>query len=235
MAMLWGGILDLSTVDFPGKLCSVIFLAGCPFRCPYCQNYRLLRFGVEVSVEEVLKEIRRNYLIDGVCITGGEPLLQFEELLKLVKGLKDLGLAVKVDTNGYYPERLERLVEFIDYIALDFKTVPERYPEVTGKADSGEKVLRSVDVIVKSGVEYEVRTTAVPGIVGEGEIEEIAKILGERGVKLYVIQQFRNEDVLDEMFKNVEPYSKQTLISFGRIAKRYVERVVVRCDGEEEV
>jgi len=233
--MLWGGILDLSTVDFPGRLCSVIFLSGCPFRCPYCQNHRLLEFGVEVSVEDVIEKVRRNYLIDGVCITGGEPLLQFDELLKLVKGLKDLGFAVKVDTNGYYPDRLERLVGFVDYVALDFKTVPERYHEVSGKEDAGERVLRSVDVLTESGVEFEVRTTAVPGIVDGKVVRRIAEIMGEKGVELYVIQQFRNEDVLDERFKNVEPYPKEKLMEFGRIAKVYVKRVIVRCEGEEEV
>ena len=234
--MLWGGILDLSTVDFPGKLCSVIFFAGCPFRCPYCQNYRLLEGGMRVSVDEIVAEVKKNFLIDGVCFTGGEPLAQnLDELVELIRRLKDLGLAVKVDTNGYYPERLSKILDLIDYVAMDFKTIPQKYPKLTGKKDSAEKVLESLKVLADSGVEYEVRTTVVPTIVDRKEIEGISKILSEFGVKRYVLQQFRNEDVLDDSLKQIDPYPKAYLFELGRIAKAYVPKVLVRCEGEEEV
>ncbi len=234
--MLWGGILDLSTVDFPGKLCSVIFFAGCPFRCPYCQNYRLLTGGMNVSVEEIVAEVKRNFLIDGVCFTGGEPLAQnLDELTELVKRLKDLGLAVKLDTNGYYPEKLEKVLDVIDYVAMDFKTLPESYAELTGREDSAERVLESLRILTDSGVEYEIRTTVVPTIVDRREVEGIARILSEFGVERYVLQQFRNEDVLDDSLKQVEPFPKSYLLELGRIAKAFVPKVLVRCDGEEEV
>ncbi len=234
--MLWGGILDLSTVDFPGKLCSVIFFAGCPFRCLYCQNYRLLEGGMRVSVDEIVAEVKKNFLIDGVCFTGGEPLAQnLDELVELIRRLKDLGLAVKVDTNGYYPERLSKILDLIDYVAMDFKTIPQKYPKLTGKKDSAEKVLESLKVLADSGVEYEVRTTVVPTIVDRKEIEGISKILSEFGVKRYVLQQFRNEDVLDDSLKQIDPYPKTYLFELGRIAKAYIPKVLVRCEGEEEV
>ncbi len=234
--MLWGGILDLSTVDFPGKLCSVIFFAGCPFRCPYCQNYRLLQGGMAIDVEGIVSEVRKNFLIDGVCFTGGEPLAQnLNELKELISKLKDLGLAVKIDTNGYYPDRLAEVVGMIDYVAMDFKTTPENYAKLTGRMDSAERVLKSLEILANSGVEYEIRTTVVPTIIDRGEVEEISRILSEFGVRRYVLQQFRNEDVLDERFKEVEPYPKGYLIELGRIAKRRIPKVLVRCEGEEEV
>ncbi len=234
--MLLGGILDLSTIDFPGKLCSVVFFAGCPFRCPYCQNHELLKGGRRVGVDEIVAEIRRNFLIDGVCFTGGEPLMQnLDELKELIARLKDLGLAVKIDTNGYYPDKLSKLLSLIDYVAMDFKTIPNRYPELTGKKDSTEKVLESLKILAESGIEFEIRTTVVPTIVDEAEIFEIAKILADFGVKRYVLQQFRNENVLDEKFKHVEPYPKDYLIKLGKVAKKFVPKVIVRCEGEEEV
>ncbi len=234
--MLLGGILDLSTIDFPGKLCSVVFFAGCPFRCPYCQNHELLKGGRKAEVDDIVAEIRRNFLIDGVCFTGGEPLMQnLDELKELIKKLKNLGLAVKIDTNGYYPDKLSELLQLIDYVAMDFKTIPERYPELTGKKDSAEKVLESLRILTESGIEFEIRTTVVPTIVDEAEIVEIAKILADFGVKRYVLQQFRNENVLDERFKQIEPYPKDYLIKLGKVAKMFVPKVIVRCEGEEEV
>lgn len=234
--MLWGGILDISTVDFPGKLCSVIFFAGCPFRCPYCQNYRLLEGGIEVSVDEIVAEVKKNFLIDGVCFTGGEPLAQnLDELTELINRLKDLGFAVKVDTNGYYPNKLAKILDLIDYVAMDIKTIPQRYAELTGKKDSAERVLESLRILVDSGVDYEIRTTVVPTIIDKAEIEEMAKLLSEFGVKRFVLQQFRNEDVLDERLRWVEPYPKGYLFELGRLAKRHIPKVLVRCEGEEEV
>ncbi len=234
--MLWGGILDLSTVDFPGKLCSVIFFAGCPFRCPYCQNYRLLVGGVEVSVDEIVAEVKKNFLIDGVCFTGGEPLAQnLDELTELIKRLKDLGFAVKIDTNGYYPDKLAKILDLIDYVAMDFKTIPQRYAELTGKKDSAERVLESLRILTNSGVDYEIRTTVVPTIIDRAEIEKMAKLLSEFGVKRFVLQQFRNEDVLDERLRQVEPYPKDYLFELGKLAKGHIPKVLVRCEGEEEV
>ncbi len=231
--MIFGGILDLSTIDFPGKLCSVVFFAGCPFRCPYCQNHRLLKGGVRVSVDYIFCKIKGNYLIDGVCFTGGEPLMQdLNELIELIKKLKGVKLAVKIDTNGYYPEKLERLIDLIDYVAMDFKTTPAKYSELVGRKDSAKRVLRSLKLLSESDVEFEIRTTVVPTLLDSNDIEEISAILSEYGVKRYVLQQFRNIDVLDESLKRVKPYSREELIRMGKIAKKYVPEVIVRCEEE---
>jgi pyruvate formate lyase activating enzyme len=234
--MLYGGILDLSTVDFPGKLCSVVFFAGCPFRCPYCQNHRLLTGGIEVKPEQIVAEVRKNYLVDGVCLTGGEPLAQnLDELIELIKGFKGVGLAVKIDTNGYYPEKLEKIIDLIDYVAMDFKTTPEKYAELTGKKDSAERVLKSLEIIVNSGVDYEIRTTVVPTILDENDLIEMGKILAKFGVKRYVLQQFRNEDTLDEKLRDVTPYPKEFFIQVGKKLKEFIPRVIVRYEGEIEI
>ncbi len=231
--MRYGGILDLSTVDFPKKLCAVVFFVGCPFRCPYCQNYRLFSGGIVVKPEEIARKIKENYLIEGVCLTGGEPLLQdLNEMRKLLRLLKDYGLAVKLDTNGYYPEKLEKLIDLLDYIAMDFKTVPEKYYEVTGKIDSYERFLKSLDLLVNSNVDYEIRTTVVPTITDREDLIRMGKILREFGVKRYVLQQFRNEDVYEKRFKMIKPYSKHFYFEIGRILKEILKEVIVRFEGE---
>ncbi|WP_457548970.1 anaerobic ribonucleoside-triphosphate reductase activating protein [Archaeoglobus sp.] len=231
--MRYGGILDLSTVDFPKKLCAVVFFVGCPFRCPYCQNYRLFEGGIEVKPEEIAKKLRENYLIEGVCFTGGEPLLQkLDELAKLIELLKDHGLAVKLDTNGYYPEKLINLIDSLDYIAMDFKTVPEKYAEVTGKNDSFEKFLESLRILVDSGIDFEIRTTVVPTITDEDDLIRMGKILASYGVEKFVLQQFRNEDVYDPKFREVTPYPKEFYFKVGKKLKEILKEVIVRFEGE---
>jgi len=232
--MRYGGILDLSTVDFPKKLCTVVFFVGCPFRCPYCQNHRLFSGGIEVKPEEIAKKIRDNYLVEGVCLTGGEPLLQdLEELSSLIRMLKDYGLAVKLDTNGYYPEKLKKLIGSLDYVAMDFKAVPEKYARVTGKNDSAEKVLRSLKIIVDSGVDYEIRTTVVPTITDEEDLLKMGEILSSYNVKRYVLQRFRNEDTYDPKFKDITPYPKDFYCKVGKKLKMFIPEVIVRYEGEE--
>lgn len=231
--MKYGGILDLSTVDFPKKLCSVIFFVGCPFRCPYCQNHRLFYGGVDVKPEDIAKKIKSNYLIEGVCLTGGEPLLQdLDELERLITLLKDYGFAVKLDTNGYYPEKLEKIVKHLDYVAMDFKTTEEKYPDVTGKKDSYEKFLQSLKILVDSGVEYEIRTTVVPTITDKEDLLKMGGVLREFGVKRYVLQQYRNEDVYDKRFREIAPYPKEFYFEVGKALKKYVDEVIVRFEGE---
>ncbi|AEA46359.1 anaerobic ribonucleoside-triphosphate reductase activating protein [Archaeoglobus veneficus] len=232
--MLIGGILDLSTIDFPGKLCSVIFLSGCPFRCPFCHNHELLAGGTKTDVSGLIGKISENYLIDGVCITGGEPLMQNIE--DLCKKLKDAGFAVKIDTNGYYTEELGKILDYVDYVAIDLKTTFEKYDSLVKCKGAAERVRKSVELLASSGIEFEARTTVVPTLVEEREILEIAKFLGSIGVKKYVLQQFRNENTLDERLKNVKPFSRERMIVIAESVKDFVGGVRVRCEnGEVEV
>lgn len=215
--MRLGGILDLSTIDFPGKLCSVIFLTGCPFRCPYCHNHELIKNnGNRVSPKRIAQEISENYLIDGVCITGGEPTMQ-NDLRKLIKELKDYGLAVKLDTNGYYPDKLKKVLKYVDYVALDFKTSPNKYATLSSKNDAWGKVSTSIKLLNRSDLNYELRTTVVPGLVWEDELREIAYFINENQIKTtYYLQRFSNENPLDETLKKIEPPKIEDLEKFKK-------------------
>ncbi|RLI85668.1 MAG: anaerobic ribonucleoside-triphosphate reductase activating protein [Archaeoglobales archaeon] len=234
--MRYGGVLDLSTVDFPKRLCAVVFFVGCPFRCPYCQNHRLFSGGIEVKPEIIAREVVENYLIEGVCFTGGEPLMQnLNELVELIGILKDHSLDVKIDTNGYYPDKLERVLDLIDYVAMDFKSIPDRYHEVTGRKDSAERVLKSLKILANSNVDYEIRTTVVPTLTDEHDLLRIAEILSSYGVRRYVLQQFRNEDTFDPKFREINPYPKDFYYRVGKRLKEFIPNVIVRFEGEESI
>ncbi|MHA1593790.1 MAG: anaerobic ribonucleoside-triphosphate reductase activating protein [Candidatus Baldrarchaeia archaeon] len=247
--LLLGGVVEISTVDYPGKVVSVIFLCGCPFRCPYCQNWRLFREEDcrAVEVDKVLSFIEENsVLIDGVCITGGEPLQQIGPLIKLVRGIKDLGLLVKVDTNGFYPSRLKLLMDTscIDYFAIDIKARldPQSYGRAIGIPIIGERAIKnlmeSLRVIHDHGAFLEGRTTVVPGIVDSpADIENIASTVAEY-VDIYVLQQFRTEGgTLDPSYSKITPPSREKLLDLARVAKKYIQDVRVRTKegGEERI
>ncbi len=219
------GILDLSTIDFPGKLCSVLFLTGCPFRCPYCHNHPLIAArGEERGAEEIVRALRENYLVDGVCITGGEPTMQ--DITGLVRALKEAGLAVKLDTNGYYPPRLKDLLEWVDYVAIDVKTTPEKYGELTGRKDAWQRVEESLEILSESGVDWEARTTVVPGLVWREEVQRIGEILRHYEPVVYALQQFSNENPLDPQLKDVSPPTREELMEMARGVELRME---IRC------
>ena len=212
-----GSFLDLSSIDYPRHLCSIIFLSRCNFKCPYCQNYEILERGKEVEVDEIVNRVKENFLIDSLCISGGEPLLQIDKLIELLNKIRDLKLKIKIDTNGYYYKSLQRIIEedLVDYIALDFKTAIEKYDSLTKKKNSGINVLKSLEILASSNIEFEVRTTVVPTLINKDDIIEIASILKEYKVKNYFLQQFRNASVLDKRLEKVQPYSKEFLQSIA--------------------
>ncbi len=202
-----------SLIDFPGKVAAVVFLPGCNFRCPYCQNAALVdpsfadgALGEEefLSLGEVEAFLeRRRRLISGLVISGGEPLLH-EESFGLAQAARRRGLAVKLDTNGYFPERMESLDA--DYVALDFKTSPSAYDRVApGLRDAGDRVLESLAVLRASGREFEVRITCAPGVVGLAELEEMLIWL-EDGDRV-ILQNFRPGGCLDAACDGLSPYT----------------------------
>ncbi|MHC1591369.1 MAG: anaerobic ribonucleoside-triphosphate reductase activating protein [Candidatus Helarchaeales archaeon] len=241
-----GGYTDISTVDYPGEVVSVIFLCGCPFKCPFCQNAALVR-GENCNDTEI-KEIsslleKYSDFTTGTCITGGEPCLQARALISLLSELKEFGKR-KIDTNGFYPEVMEEILEkkLIDYVAIDVKTVlePEKYGRVIGVPEKGkiaiERLKRTLELVIQQRpqVYLEARTTIVPNLVDKKEdIELIAKNLD---VDCFTLQQFRsNMGTLDPSYENLLSPPRSQLIELARIAKKHVQCVKIRTleNGEE--
>lgn len=206
--MLILGLNKTTLLDYPGRVAATIFTGGCNFRCPFCHNGGLVlepALQPSKSEEEILEFLsRRKNILKGVCITGGEPTLQADLTLFLGK-IKELGYPVKLDTNGYAPLVLEKLLEegLVDYIAMDIKNRPEKYAYTagfTGEREAEfvlEKVERSVDLLKRSGISYELRTT----VVREFHKKEDFKRIGEwiSGCSSYFLQQFReNENMIGQ-------------------------------------
>lgn len=225
------GWVKTSLIDYPGRICSVIFLPGCNFRCPFCQNPDLVESPEdlpEIPLEEVLEYLEQKKIwIDGVCITGGEPTIH-RDLPELIKRLKEIGMLVKLDTNGSNPEMLEFLLNqrLLDYIAMDVKAPWEKYPLVAGVQINVEKIKKSIEIIRNSGIEHEFRTTLIPKLHSKEDIIKIGEIL--KGSKKFAIQQFRPRKTLNPEFQEEKPYSEDELRGFGKLLEGFFEKVEVR-------
>ncbi len=242
-----GGIVDVSTIDFPKSLCSVIFFCGCPFRCPFCQNYKLFlnENCVEVTNKWVLSNLKSNKLIEAVTITGGEPTMQIDALVELLKGIRSLGLSTKIDTCGFYPRNIQRLIDdgLLDYIAMDVKAPlqPETYGSAVGLPKTGHKIVQNVKaslrILSELAIPVEIRTTIVPDLIDdENDVKNIATEL--KGIDLYVLQQFRpNEGTLDPNYTQRPSSSRDELLALAKIAKTYIPDVRIRTieKGEEKI
>jgi len=217
--MLIGGLQKLTLIDYPGKIACTVFTVGCNFRCHFCHNPELIdptKFNDGEIIEEKVffdfLESRRG-LLDGVCVTGGEPTLH-ADLPEFLKKIKALGFLAKLDTNGTNPAMLAALIskKIVDCIAMDIKTSLQKdlYEKVTGAAVDMENVKKSVAAIMQSGLEYEFRTTVVPGLHSEDDIISLAKEIS--GAKKYYLQQFRaSEKIFNQEYKTVKPYPAEFL------------------------
>jgi pyruvate formate lyase activating enzyme len=214
--MVIGGLQKLTLIDYPGKIACTVFTVGCNFRCPFCHNPELVDqvkyLSDLISDSEFFDFLKsRQSLLDGVCVTGGEPTLH-KDLPEFFKKIKDLGFKIKLDTNGTNPEMLENLLKdkLIDYIAMDVKTNLKNYEKVVGTKVNLENIKKSVKIIMESGLDYEFRTTVVPGLHAE---EDILALVGEiSGAKKYYLQQFRpGEKVLSREFREIKSYQVEFL------------------------
>jgi pyruvate formate lyase activating enzyme len=212
------GFLPTSLLDWPGRICAVLFLAGCNFRCPFCHNVGLVREadgfpGVDWGLISAHLEARRGW-IDGVCITGGEPTLH-AQLPRLAEEIRSLGLLVKLDTNGSRPEVLRLLAGEgrVDHFSMDVKTSLGKYPLATRSRVSVEAILRSIDIIKGSGIEHEFRCTVVPGLVDLADLRQMAQRL--MGAEVLTLQQFRAAETLDPSFGSLKPYPDETLLQWA--------------------
>ena len=209
-----GGMQKLTLLDYPGKVACTVFLSGCNLRCPYCHNPGLVlpdqinAPGIPESEVFAFLEQRKGKL-DGICITGGEPTLQ-PELPGFLEKLRELGYAIKLDTNGTYPGMLKGLLHdgILDYVAMDIKNSPQRYAETCGGADVLSRVRESVDLLLDSSIEYEFRTTVCKPLHTEKEMEEIGHWLG--GAKRYFLQPF--VDTGNLVSGGVQAYTQEELM-----------------------
>jgi pyruvate formate lyase activating enzyme len=208
------GFIPTSFLDWPGKLCSVIFLGGCGFRCPACHNPKLvLEPGSlpDYPLQEILRNLdARGNWIDGITITGGEPT-GHSSLPNLLKFFRQRELKIKLDTNGSNPSMLEALIDtgLIDAISMDIKAplTSEEYSRAAGVRVDLAAIERSLDVLRHSKLEVIFRTTAIPGLVEEPQLELIARALGN--VKRYIVQAFRNVDTLRSDFSGLEEFGQE--------------------------
>ncbi len=196
------GLQKLTLLDFPERTACTVFSGGCNFRCPFCHNASLVtnvQRCPNFSEDEVLSFLkRRKGLIDGVCFTGGEPLLQ-SDIGDFMKKVRDMGYAVKLDTNGSFPERFIALVEnkLVDYVAMDIKNSPNKYTKTVGIENLNiDNICKSVEFLKKNTVDYEFRTTVVKNIHTLEDIVDIGKWIS--GAKAYFLQSYKNSgDVID--------------------------------------
>ncbi len=193
--MLIAGLQKLTLLDYPGKTACTLFTPGCNFRCPFCHNALLVTSPVTdfVSEEEFFSFLgKRRGILDGVCITGGEPTLQ-KDLIPFMKKIRDMGFLIKLDTNGYRPDALKEVLNesLADYIAMDIKAAPEKYTLTTGVPDLDFSLIReSIDLIEKSGVPHEFRTTVTEDFHDENDFEKILSLFSSDTP--YYLQQFKD-------------------------------------------
>lgn len=227
------GLQKMTLLDFPGRVACTVFSCGCNFRCPFCHNAGLVLPDADRSMlmdqTEILAFLRkRQGLLDGVCLTGGEPLL-FEENLAFLREIKALGYAVKLDTNGAFPERLKQAVTdgLADYVAMDIKNAPDSYAETAGLRVDMERIRESVDFLLSGAVPYEFRTTVVLPYHTEERMESIGKWIA--GTEKYFLQQYKDEnvDLLGDP-ATMRPAEKAQLETFLAIVRKYVPGAELR-------
>ncbi len=224
------GFQKLTLLDYPSRVAATLFTGGCNFRCPFCHNAPLVKLGGEPPLDtaEVLQVLKkRKGLLDGVCVTGGEPLLQ-PQLEPFLEKLKAMGYCVKIDTNGSFPARLRALVEagLCDYVAMDIKNAPEKYAETVGlpRFDVAP-VKESADFLMEGRVEFEFRTTVVKPLHEAADFEQIGRWL--EGGENYYLQQFRDSGALLRG-AGLEPYAAEDMENFAAIARRWIPHTYTR-------
>lgn len=221
------GLQKLSMVDYPGKMACTIFFAGCNFRCPYCHNSLLVLPEADqewLEEEEVLSYLKkRQGILEGVCISGGEPLLQGEKLIPFLEQIKALGYQVKLDTNGSFPGLLKHLCQkgLIDYVAMDVKHTKEQY------GTWGDALQESMDFLLEGTVDYEFRTTLVKGIHEEKDVKQICHWI--RGTKAWYLQNFKDSgNLLAPDPTKMDSFSESEIDSLKKLVRKQKIPVFVR-------
>jgi pyruvate formate lyase activating enzyme len=232
MALKIVGFSKTSLLDWDGHVVATIYLQGCNWRCLYCHNPDLVPLEPtfdELDFEEIAEYVRGNAdFLDGVAISGGEPTIH-PDLPILIAKVRDLGMKVKLDTNGSNPDLLEDLLGsgMLDFVAMDIKApLNEKYREISKVNVDLDAIKRSIRLLMTSDIDHEFRTTVVPFLLEEKDIESIAAYIG--GARKYALHQFKNDTTLEKKMELVPPYPEERLRTMADIAKKYVRKVVLR-------
>lgn len=223
------GFNKLTLLDYPGKVACTLFLGHCNFRCPYCHNGNLVLHPEQepvIPMEEILGTLKkRSGILDGVCISGGEPTLN-PRLPWLMEKIRTMGYAVKLDTNGSNPELVEQLVsqELVDYVAVDIKNSPRKYAETAGVKLDVTKINDTVEFLKKDTVDYEFRTTIVRELHKKEDMLEIGKWLA--GSRRYFLQAYRESDQM--IGSGFSGYSREQLENFRELLLSQISEVGIR-------
>lgn len=228
--MLIGGLQKLSLLDYPDKNSAIIFTVGCNFHCGFCHNAELVnQEGQKISEEMVFGFLKERLgLLDAVVITGGEPTLQ-ADLPELLQKIKTLGFLVKVDTNGTNPAMVEELIKknLVDYWAMDIKGPWDKYETIVNRPVKIEEVKKSAELIIKSGVDYEFRTTLVQGLHGLEDVKKMAEQIA--GAEKFYLQKFISRDRLVDMaFVGREAFTNSQLAEAVKECEKWVENCEAR-------
>ena len=229
------GLQKMTLLDFPGKVACTVFLGGCNFRCPFCHNSELFMGKPEKLMEEAdffaFLEKRKG-LLDGVCVSGGEPTL-YKDLPAFLAKIKELGFQVKLDTNGYRPDMIKSLVaeNLVDYIAMDVKNSPARYGQTVGLENmSLAPIEESLRFLLEENVDYELRTTVVAQLHDEASILDMGVWLGSlvpgKQAKKLFLQSFVDRDTV--LFSGLTAPESETTAEFAKILKPFVQQVTIR-------
>lgn len=229
--MVISGLQKLTLLDYPGKVACTVFTGGCNFRCPFCHNAGLVlpeRIAHDATMDDVLSFLKKRVgILEGVAVTGGEPLL-YKDTEEFLRAVKEMGFLVKLDTNGSFPERLESIVSqgLADRVAMDVKNSPNEYAKTTGLQQPDlAAITRSRDILLSGAVEYEFRTTVVKGLHTAESLTEAAKWIA--GAKEYYLQQFKDSgDVIAA--GGLSAFSEEEMHALAEAARQYVPSVQVR-------
>ncbi len=221
------GFQKLTLLDYPGHVAATIFTGGCNFKCPFCQNARLVNYeDEELDNEKILNYLldRKKYL-DAVCITGGEPTIQ-KDLKEYIKIIKNMGYLVKLDTNGTNYKLLKELIDekLIDYVAMDIKNSKLKYNETSESKVDIEEIEKSIKLLINGKIDYEFRTTIVKDFHDNEDIAEISKWLKDS--KKYVLQQFEDSGHL--LKDGLKAHTKEKLYEFKEILNKEIINVEIR-------
>ena len=222
------GIQKVTLLDFPGKVACMIFTQGCNLCCPFCQNSSLIptKEKSNMTVDEVLDYLNlRKKILDGVVITGGEPLVQ-KDIKDLLRNIKELGLLIKIDTNGTYPLILKEIIEegLVDYVAMDIKNVDSKYMVTVGKKINIDNIKKSIDILKSSKIDYEFRTTLVKEFHNFEDIKKICELVGKDSK--YYLQNF--EDSSDVINHNLHGFTRDELLLIYENIKENFPNVEIR-------